>query len=405
MAGLLDGVVVLDLSLQLPGPFCSLLMADYGAEVIKVDEPFPRRRITFGDSQGPGVTPGEIYLNRNKKSLTLNLKSEKGREIFYRLSENTDVVLEGFRPGVSERLGVHYERLAEINPRIVYCSISGFGQTGPRRSQAAHDINYISLAGILGVCGEKGGAPVIPPVQIADLGGGAFQALSGILMALLSRERTGKGTHVDVSMFDGVISWLSVHAALFLLTNEIPRRGEMPLTGLFPGYNIYRCLDGKYLSVGALEDWFFDRLCEILDRPDLAGSATLFDPDRRIAGELQKEFEKKKREDWERIFAGEDVCVTPVHDFKEAFEDPQTRAREMVLELEHPDFGTHRQPGFPIKFSDFSGKIRVRAPYLGEHNREILQSIGYGEKDIEKLIGEKVIRGFPSPQSYTEGES
>lgn len=394
MPGLLGGVKVLDLSLQLPGPYCSMIMADYGAEVIKIDEPYPRKRITFGDASRPGASPGEIYLNRNKKSLTLNLKTIKGREIFYKLAYEADVVLEGFRPGVVSRLGVDYETLAGINPRIVYCSISGYGQTGPRKNQAAHDLNYISLAGILGICGEKGRDPVLPPVQVADLGGGAFMALAGILMALFAREKTGKGQHVDVSMFDGSLAWLSVHAALYLFTGKMPVRGEMPLTGLLPGYNVYRCRDGKYVSVGALEDWFFDRLCVILERSDLAGKAMVPDPEGKIIGELQREFQKKDRDRWLEILEGEDVCVTAVNDFREAFEDPQTRSREMVLSVAHPELGEISQPGFPIKFSGSAGKVRMRAPYLGEHNREILQRLGLGEDEISDLAKQKVILDF-----------
>jgi crotonobetainyl-CoA:carnitine CoA-transferase CaiB-like acyl-CoA transferase len=397
MGGLLDGIKVLDLTLQLPGPFCSMIMADYGAKVVKIDEPYPRKRMSFGESRGPGVSPGEIYLNRNKKSLTLNLKSEEGKEIFYRMASGADVVLEGFRPGVASRLGVDYERVAEINPSIVYCSISGFGQTGPRKNQAAHDLNYISLTGILGICGEKGRTPVIPPVQVADLGGGSFMALAGILMALLARKSAGKGQYVDVSMFDGSLSWLSVHAASYLMTNELPRRGEMPLTGLLPGYALYRCKDGRYLSVGALEEWFFDRLCEILGRPDLAGNATVPDAEGKIREQLQGEFGKRERAEWMELLEGEDVCVSAVHDFAEAFDDPHTIAREMVVNTSHPDFGKIRQPGFPIKFSDSSGCIRMRAPYLGEHNREILLGLGLGENEISRLVELKVIRDFSGP--------
>lgn len=397
MNGLLEGITVLDLTLQLPGPFCSLLMADYGAEVIKIDEPFPRKRITFGEGIEPGITPGELYLNRNKKSLTLNLKSERGREIFYRLAEKSDVVMEGFRPGVVQRLGVDYGRIRAINPRIVYCSISGFGQTGPRKLQAAHDINYISLAGILGMCGARDGSPAIPPVQIGDLGGGASMALSAILMALLCRERTGKGQYVDVSMFDGIISWLSVHAAMFFMTGDIPQRGQMPLTGLLPGYNLYLCADGKYLSVGALEEWFFDRLCEILGRDDLKGNGTIPDPEGKVATELQGEFEKRTSGEWLEIFEGEDVCVTPVYGLDEVVADPQTKAREMVVRVRHPVYGDVMQPGFPIKFSESPGKVRKRAPFLGEHNREILRALGYSDGEVKRLVTGKVIRDFRMP--------
>ncbi len=392
MNQMLSGLRVIDLTLQLPGPFCTLMLADYGAEVIRVDEPYPRQRIKFGDEKVPGLSPGEVYLNRNKKSITLNLKSEEGRDVFYRLVKESDVVVEGFRPGVVKRLGIDYETLREINPRIVYCSISGFGQTGPRRLQAGHDINYISLAGILGISGRSDGPPVIPPVQMADLGGGSLMALSGILMALYRRNVTGEGSYVDVSMYDGVFSLLSIHAALYLASGEKPLRGKGLLTGLLPSYNVYRCRDGRYLAVGALEGWFFDRMCELMGREDLKGNSLTPDPDERIIGELEKEFAKRDSSEWCELFEGEDVCVTLVYDFEEVFEDPQLKDRSLVIETEHPAYGLLRQPGFPIKFSGGGGDVRSPAPALGEHDDEILSLLGYTDDEITSLREKGIVR-------------
>ncbi|MBF8260465.1 MAG: cbiB, partial [Actinobacteria bacterium] len=266
---LLSGIRVLDLSLQLPGPFCTMMMADYGADVVKIDEPSPRVRNPFA-AEEPGTGPVDRYLNRGKRSVTLNLKAGEGKEIFRKLAAGADVVLEGFRPGVVKRLGVDPETLRAENPRLVYCSISGYGQTGPMRDTAGHDINYISYAGVLGACGRKGDPPTLPPVQIGDLFGGAMMALSGILMALLEREKTGKGRRIDVSMTDGALSMLSLHAAAALAGEIVPERGNMMLTGMFPCYEVYRCADGGYVSVGPLEAWFWKGFVEALERPDLA---------------------------------------------------------------------------------------------------------------------------------------
>ncbi len=266
----LSGIRVLDLSLQLPGPFCTLMMADHGADVIKVDEPAPRARNPFAGETW-GDSPADRYLNRGKRSLTLNLKTEEGKEIFRALSAAADVVIEGFRPGVVERLGVDYATLSAANPRLVYCSVSGYGQTGPMRAVAGHDINYLSYAGVLGLCGREGEPPAIPPVQIGDLFGGAMMALSGILMALRQRDATGRECWVDISMTDGAMSMLSIHAAAVLAGMPPPERGRMILGGMFPCYETYRCACGGYVSVGALESWFWEDLLKAIGREDLAG--------------------------------------------------------------------------------------------------------------------------------------
>src|SRR3972149_5116210 len=279
---LLAGIRVLDLSLQLPGPFCTMMMADYGADVVKIDEPSPRVRNPFSASV-PGMGSVERYLNRGKRSVTLNLKAAEGKEIFRKLSADADVVLEGFRPGVVKRLGVDHETLSAENPRLVYCSISGYGQTGP--------------VGGLGGCGRKGAPPPLPPVQIGDLFGGAMMALSGILMALLERERTGRGRRIDVSMTDGALSMLSVHAAAALAGGIAPERGNMMLSGMFPCYEVYRCADGGYVSVGPLEAWFWKGFVEALGRPDLAGGQ--YAPGEeggRGKAELSKGFAGKRRD-------------------------------------------------------------------------------------------------------------
>ncbi|MBE0605067.1 MAG: CoA transferase, partial [Deltaproteobacteria bacterium] len=264
---LLSGVRVLDLSLQLPGPFCTMMMADYGADVVKIDEPSPRARNPFA-AQDPGTGPLDRYLNRGKKSVTLNLKSAEGQEIFRKMAATADVVVEGFRPGVVKRLGVDYETLSAANPGLVYCSISGYGQTGPMRDVAGHDVNYLSYAGVLGLSGRPEEPPTLLPVQLGDVYGGSMMALSGILMALLSRQRTGKGAWIDISMTDGSVASLAIPASN-LLGGGIPQeRGALPLAGMLPCYDAYRCADGGYVSLGGLEPWFWKKLVTRLGRED-----------------------------------------------------------------------------------------------------------------------------------------
>ena len=388
---LLAGIRVLDLSLQLPGPFCTMMMADYGADVVKIDEPSPRVRNPFA-AEEPGTGPVDRYLNRGKRSMTINLKTEEGKAIFRKLAAGADVVLEGFRPGVVMRLGVDYETLSAGNPRLVYCSVSGYGQTGPMRDAAGHDINYISYAGVLGACGRMGAPPTLPPVQIGDLFGGAMMALSGILMALLERDRTGKGRRIDVSMTDGALSMLSLHAAAALAGEIAPERGNMMLTGMFPCYEAYRCADGGYVSIGPLEAWFWKELVEALGRPDLAGGQyALGEEGERVKAELSRAFAEKTRDEWVHAFSRKDVCLSPVLSIGEALSHPNTASRRMVVDVESPLGGTDRQLGMPIKIDGVPEAPR-RAPLLGEHDDEILAGLGYTAEGIAGLRAKGVIR-------------
>ncbi len=391
---LLAGIRVLDLSLLLPGPFCTMLLADYGADVIKVDEPSPRARNPLAaEGEEPGMCPADRYLNRGKRSMTLNLKAVEGREIFRTLADKADVVVEGFRPGVAGRLGVDYAALSARNPGLVYCSISGFGQTGPLAQVPAHDLNYISHAGILGSCGRPGEPPTIPPVQLGDLFGGGMMALSGILMALLSRHRTGKGTWLDVSMVDGAMALLSIHAADYLARRVDHERGRMPLTGMYPCYDVYRCAGGGYLSVAPLEAVFWKNLLAALGREDLlAGQYATGEDGERVRAELGKAFAAKTRDEWVRFFEGTDVCVAPVLSLPEAFDHPNAGARRMVVAVASPLGGLDLQPGLPVKAVGEEESVPGRPPRLGEHDDEILKEIGYDDSRIAALRDKGVIR-------------
>lgn len=387
----LDSIRVLDLTRLLPGPFCTWLLADFGADVIKVEDP------SLGDyarwSEPKQGDMGAMFhaLNRNKKSLSLNLKTEKGREIFRQLVKEADVLVESFRPGVMDRLGVGYESLKEINPRLIYCAITGYGQDGPYAHLPGHDINYLSYAGMLDLQGVRGGPPFVPAVQVADIGGGALMAGMGILMALLARDRTGKGQFVDISMMDGVISWMPVLSD-FLATGRLPRRGEMVLSGGKACYGVYETADGRYLSVGALEPKFWEVFCQEIGKPEFISrlNAPLDEQD-RMKESIAAVMKTKTLAEWMDIFRDKDTCVAPVLNLEEAVQNPQVKHRQMVMEVQHPSLGMIRQVGFPIKLSETPAQYRHSAPKLGEHNEEILTQLGYSAADIEQLRKERVI--------------
>ncbi|MCD1159358.1 CaiB/BaiF CoA transferase family protein [Peribacillus frigoritolerans] len=394
--GALSGIKVLDLSRLLPGPYCSLMMADYGAEVIKIEEPERGDYIRWRKPAIEEIGARHLTINRNKKSVELNLKTEEGKEIFKKMAESADVILESFRPGVMSRLGIGFDEISKINRGIVYCSLTGYGQTGPYRNLPGHDINYIGYSGILGLIGEKNGKPVVPGVQIADIGGGALMALSGICMALLNKERTGKGQYIDISMMDGAVTWLYASASDYFASGKVPERGGNRLDGQYAFYQVYETKDNKYLSVGASEEKFWKKICELIGKPEwieLHGGND--DVQEQLKLEMSEVFKKKNQQEWLDLLALEETCVGPINDIEQIFSDPQIIERELFTEMKHPVAGNIKQIGFPIKFSETPGKIHAHAPILGEHTEEILQQLDYSSDTIENLrisgvIGKKV---------------
>jgi crotonobetainyl-CoA:carnitine CoA-transferase CaiB-like acyl-CoA transferase len=388
----LSGVKVLDLSRLLPGPYCSLMLADYGAEVIKIEEPGTGDYIRWRKPAIEGIGARHLTINRNKKSMELNLKTEEGKEIFKKMAENADVILESFRPGVMERLGIGYQEISKINPGIVYCSLTGYGQTGPYRNLPGHDINYIGYSGILGLIGLKDGTPVVPGVQIADIGGGALMALSGICMALFHKERTGIGQYIDVSMLDGAVSWLYAAASDYFASGIVPEKANTRLSGQFAFYNVYETKDHKYLSVGASEEKFWEKICHLVGKPEWI---ELHEGPEEVQEQLKKEmtllFKQKTQKDWLDLLQTEDTCVGPVYDVDEIFSDPQIMDREMFTDMNHPVAGVIKQFGFPIKFSQTPGRIHSHSPILGEHTEEILQNLKYSSESINNLRNKGVI--------------
>jgi crotonobetainyl-CoA:carnitine CoA-transferase CaiB-like acyl-CoA transferase len=388
----LEGLRVLDLTRLLPGGYATLILADLGADVVKIEEPGKGDYIRWTPPLVGEFSTGHVALNRNKRSATLNLKAPEGRDLFLQLADDADVVVESFRPGVLDRLGVGWAALSERNPRLVYCAISGYGQNGPRSQVAGHDANYIGYAGVLGITGEEGRRPVLPGVQVGDLAGGGMAAVIAILAALNARERTGRGDFCDVSMMDGAFSWLTIHAGSFVASGNEPERERMYLSGAFPCYRVYPAADG-WLSVGALEPQFWAALCDAIERPDLVDDAFASGQRRNeVIESLEGLFAQRTRAEWMQHFAGRDVCVGPVNGFGEALEDEQLRARDMVVEAEIPDVGAWKHIGNPIKLeSDTGALVRRPPPKMGEHTDEVLAGAGLSEERIGELRAAGVV--------------
>ena len=372
--GPLTDVRVLDLSRLLPGPFCTRIFADMGADVIKIEEPIkgdyardfvPRR----GD-----FACWFMEVNRNKKSVALDLKQERDREIFLELAKTADIVVESFRPGVLKKLGVDFETVRQRNPKIVYCSITGYGKQGPLVKQADHDIGYQSLAGLVSLSGEGNGKPAIPGILAADMQASAMAGMS-ILAALHHAEKTGEGQEISISLFDTCLALVPGVSATYFGNGFVNIRGNNWLSGANPNYNIYKTEDGRYVSVGCLEEKFWINLCNLLERPDLIPVIRNEEKYPWLKRELASVIASKTLNEWMKLAKGSDACFAPVLNFDEALETEQALADEMVLEIEDAELGSYKTMGFVPKFSVTPCAFYRRAPRLGEHTEEILQEI------------------------------
>jgi crotonobetainyl-CoA:carnitine CoA-transferase CaiB-like acyl-CoA transferase len=392
----LDGIKVLEMARVPPAEMPGMFLADMGADVLKIETPpseaedaATKRRAAFA------------YVNRNKRSLALNMKAPEGQAIFKKLAASADVIVEGFRPGVMKRLGGDYETLSAANPRLVYCSLSGFGHNGPYRDYPAHDGNYLSLAGVLNLIGEPGRKPIFPLNLVADYGGASMHGALGIMMALFARERTGRGQHVDVSYLDTSLALLAAtpNMRFFWSDGMAPKRGEGFLGGSYPYYAVYETKDGKLLTIGCTEPWLWENFCKAINRPDFVKFARRSDQFVRAANaeeekcreEIEAIIRTRTRDEWYDFLVKADVCVGKVYEPEEVVADPQVQARDMIVELRHPVHGTVKQFGQPIKLSDTPGTIRSVAPYSGEHTDQILGELGMREVEIKALRDKKIV--------------
>jgi crotonobetainyl-CoA:carnitine CoA-transferase CaiB-like acyl-CoA transferase len=378
------------------------MLADMGADVLKL-ETWPQSTPTVGSggSSADARQAAFNHLNRNKQSMALNLKSSEGTEILDKLVRQYDVFVEGFRPGVTLRLNADYDRLKGINPRLIYCSLSGFGQDGPYRDMPGHDINYISFGGTLSLIGEEDRPPVIPLNLVADYASAALHGVIGILLALYARQQTGKGQYIDVSFLDGVISLTSLVPEVrdFFKDGSLPGRGESALSGHYPYYSVYETKDGKYFTLGCVEPWFWEHFCEALEKESwkkLAFQTSDFTSRYRkehqtIKQELEGIFKTRTRDEWFEFLKPHDICIGKVYTWDEVFDDPQVKHRNMIIEVEDPRAGKIKQVGIPIKFSETPGEIRSLGPRLGQHTESVMKVLGYDDEGIAGLRGKSIV--------------
>lgn len=389
--GPLAGVRVLDLSRLLPGPYATQILADFGAEIIKIEDVRTGDGFRSAKPEINGASLRFLALNRGKRCLAVDLKAPEGREIFLELSKDADVILEQFRPGVMTRLGLGYDGIRKVNSRIVYCSLSGFGQSGPLQNLAAHDPNYLALSGILSLIGARGGPPVLTGVQLADISG-ALMATIGILIALRRAEQRGTGEYIDVSLFDSVLSMAVTAASVFFKAGEAPIRGDERHSGRYPMSDVYQTADDQYVTISAIEDHFWTNFCNAVGHPEwIAKHYAEGQEAEQLREDMRQLFRSRTRDRWVSFFEGKDVCVAPVLTLGEAIESGQARHRGAVFDHAHPRAGRTRVLANPIKMQSHIPDARMPAGQLGEHSRSILQEIGYPPERIEGLIEQGVI--------------
>ncbi len=386
MAGPLSTLKVLDFTGLLPGPFGTMILADLGAEVLRIESPGRPDMVRMLPPMDDGVSAVHGYINRSKRSLAVDLKKPEGVEVIKRLVREYDIVVEQFRPGVMDRLGVGYETLSEINPKLIYCSITGYGQDGPYRDRAGHDLNYLAIAGMTSYNGRRESGPSPMAFQVADVAGGSCHAVMGILAAVVHRSATGEGQQIDISMTDAAFGLHALNAPPALLEGKDP---ELERTQLNGGsfYDCYETADGRWFSVGGLEPQFFMQFCNAIGKPELAGRGLAMDPDvvREVKGEISEAMRQKTFDEWSEIFAKIDSCTEPVLSFSEACEHPQIKARNMIVEVEKPGGGAQKQVASPLRFSRTPPQYRHPGSQLGAHTDEALREHGFSDDEIAQL--------------------
>ncbi len=394
----LGGIKILDLTKLAPGPHCTMILGDLGADIIRVEEPGEptgRRAAQAGTAQVKAPRPSYAPANavaRNKRSIGLNLKSESGREIFLRLARDADVVVEEFRPGVAKRLGIDYQVLSPLNPRLIYCAVTGFGQTGPYRDLVGHDLNYIAQAGALGLIGRKDQMPTIPLNLLADYAGGGMHAAIGVLAALVARNQTGRGQYVDIAMLDGVMLLLAQALSTYYGNRKVPERGTQPGDGGAPFYNMYETSDGKIITIASMEPWFYANLCRTLNCEQYIGGQYERDKWPEMFDHFARTFKTRTRDEWWDILTRADICVGRMLTLDELENDPQIRARNMIVEVETASGETVKQVGISVKLSETPGSVRSLAPTLGQHTDAILADLGYTPQEVARWRADGAIR-------------
>ena len=387
----LEGVKVLDLSLLLPGPLCSMYLADLGAEVIKVENPraYDATRAMIKSDKG---LPGLFYmLKRNKKAITLNLKKDASKEILFKLLENTDILLEGFRPDALDEMGIGYSVLKDKFPRLIYCGISGYGNTGPYKDFAGHDGNYLALSGVLEQIGNIE-EPSPLGIQIADIGGGSLIALASILAALYSREKTGKGEKIDVSMMEASLQFLSLYAGIYLSTGKLPSRGKELLSGKLANYNIYKTKENRFVFLGALEERFFRAFLRQIGKEEIIQiSDDIEKNSENIKNILKDYFQSKTIQELNPIFENTECCLSLIKNLEEVLRDPHLLERKSIVKKLDLKYGEYFQFASPFRFSNFELNKFERPPEHGEHNSEILNSLGFSSEKIQEFKLKKII--------------
>jgi crotonobetainyl-CoA:carnitine CoA-transferase CaiB-like acyl-CoA transferase len=396
----LEDLKILDLTRYAPGPFCTMILGDLGADIIKIDEIMTSSGQKTERGQGnAGTIVAEFAsndsrcnpLNRNKKSLCLNLKTTKGLTIFSRLAEDTDILVEGFRPGVTKRLGIDYATLKEKNEKLIYCAITGYGQDGPYRNLPGHDINYIAQGGVTSTINLPGIPPKVPGNIIGDMAAGGMQAVIGILAAVMAREKTGKGQFVDISMTDGVISMLSLYLGRYYQEMRLPSLEDRSSCGATPYYNNYQTSDGKFIAIGCGEPRFFAGLCRILKCEQYIPFQFEGKKHAEISAYFKNQFLSRTRDEWFGLLSAADIPVSKVLALNELEFDPQIKARHMILEVDSPGGEKVRQPGISIKLSETPGKIRSHSVRPGENTHEILAELGYSRTEILEMEKEGIV--------------
>lgn len=388
----LEGLVVVDLTRLLPGPLCTMLLGDYGAEVIKIEDTGAGDPTRFVGRTFKGSGSFFRQLNRNKKSLALNLKTGEGVSVVKKLAAKADLLVEGFRPGVLEKLDLGYNGLVRTNKRLVYASITGYGQSGSYSAKAGHDINYTALSGVLAINTAKGRLPEVPGLQIADISAGALTALNGIMFALYRREKSGEGSYVDISMTRGLLPFLALAAGAYNSGEETAKQKGGPITGAYACYNIYETADGKAVSLGALEPVFWQRFCEKISRPDW--TVLQYDSQQRtyLIEELGEIIKSKTRDEWVEYFIDTDACFEPVLELEEAIDHTLSRENDYWLREKDEKGESELTAGYPLLISGSGGSKRKSPPRHGEDTADILTTLGYGRQEIELMADKGIVK-------------